>query len=116
MLGSGKTGRVRASATASSARSRDMYQRYAVALYRQALLTRDDPAAAGHVAGDVVANEYALAPGPERGEDDARYHLAEWVFLRCYRLVAAGAAGSPPQAIRRPRVRPGQQGAGNPSA
>ena len=66
MLGWGKTGRVRASATASSARSRDMYQGYAVALYRQALLTRDDPAAAGHVAGDVVASKYALAPGPER--------------------------------------------------
>ena len=42
MLGSGKTGRVRASATASSAPSRDSYQRYAVALYRQALLTLDD--------------------------------------------------------------------------
>ena len=63
MLGSGKTGRVRASATASSARSRDSYQRYAVALYRQALLTLDDPALAEHVVGDVVANEYELAPG-----------------------------------------------------
>ena len=63
MLGSGKTGRVRASATASSARSRDSYRRYAVALYRQALLTLDDPALAEHVVGDVVANEYELAPG-----------------------------------------------------
>ncbi len=72
MLGSGKAGRVRASAAAGPARSRDMYQRYAVALYRQALLTRDDPAAAGHIADDDVASEYALPPGQERGEDDAR--------------------------------------------
>jgi hypothetical protein len=94
MLGLGKAGRVRASAaaaTAGSARSRDMYQRYAVALYRQALLTLDDPAPAEHVVGDVVANEYAPAPDPGRGDDDARYHLAESVFLRCHRLVAGSA-------------------------
>jgi hypothetical protein len=94
MLGSGKTGRVRASATAataSSARSRDIYQHYAVALYRQALLTLDDSAPAEHVAGDVVANEYVPAPAPGRGEDDARYRLAESVFLRCHRLVAGPA-------------------------
>ena len=109
MLGSGKAGRVRASAAASPARSRDMYQHYAVALYRQALLTRDDPAAAGHVADDVVASEYALPPGPERGEDDARYHLAEWVVLRCYQLVAGPAQQDRHPGIRRPRVRPGQQ-------
>ena len=98
MLGSGKAGRVRASAAAGPARSRDMYQRYAVALYRQALLTRDDPAAAEHSADDV-ASVYALPPGPERGEDDARHHLAEWVVLRCYRLVAG-----PAQQDRRPRL------------
>jgi hypothetical protein len=97
MLGSGKTGRVRASATAataataSPARSRDIYQRYAVALYRQALLTLDDSAPAEHVVGDVGANEYVPAPGPGRGEDDARYHLAESVLLRCHRLVAGSA-------------------------
>ena len=99
MLGSGKVGRIRASAAAGPARSRDMYQRYAVALYRQALLTRDDPAAAGHIADDVVASEYALPPVPERGEDDARHHLAEWVVLRCYRLVAG-----PAQQDHRPRL------------
>ena len=91
MLGSGKTCRVRASATASSARSRDSYQRYAVALYRQALLTLDDPALAEHAVGDVVANEYELAPGAGRGEDDARYHLPESVFRRCHQLVAGSA-------------------------
>ena len=47
MLGWGQTDRVRASATASSARSRDSYQHYAVALYRQALLTPNNPVAAG---------------------------------------------------------------------
>ena len=88
MLGLGKTGRVRASATASSARSRDSYQHYAVALYRQALLTPDDPALAEHVVGDVLTNEDALDPGPERGEDDARHHLAELVFRRCHQLMA----------------------------
>jgi hypothetical protein len=67
-----------------------MYQRYAVALYRQALLTLNDSAPAERVVGDV-ANEYAPAPGPGRGEDDARYHLAESVFLRCHRLVAGSA-------------------------
>ena len=75
MLGSGKTGRVRASATASSARSRDVYQRYAVALYRQALLTLDDSAPAEHVVGDV-ANEYTLAPG--RGAAKTT-HVVTWL-------------------------------------
>ena len=91
MLGWGKTGSVRASATDSSDRSRDTYQNYAVALYRQALLTLDDSAPAEHVVGDVVANEYVPAPGPGRGEDDARYHLAESVFLRCHQLVVGSA-------------------------
>jgi len=87
MLRSGKSGSVRASVTASSARSRDSYQRYAVALYRQALLALDDSAPDEY----AVADECALAPGPERGEDDARYHLAESVFRCCYRLVAGSA-------------------------
>jgi hypothetical protein len=76
MLGLGETGKVRASATAGSARSRDSYQRYAVALYRQALLTPDDDA-------------YATSRG--RGGGDARSHLAESVFRRCYQLVAGPA-------------------------
>lgn len=116
MLGSGKTGRVRSSATASSARSRDSYQRYAVALYRQPLLTLDDSALAEHVVGDVVANEYELAPGAGRSED-ARYHLPESVFRRCHQLVAGSA-----QQDRRLGLFGGlgytrsQQSAGKPSA
>jgi hypothetical protein len=113
MLGSDKSGSVHASVTASSARSRDIYQRYAVALYRQALLALDDSAPAE----DAVADECALAPGPERGEDDARYHLAESVFRCCYRLVAGSARQD-----RRAGLSGGlwyirgQQSAGNPSA
>jgi hypothetical protein len=74
MLGLGvKTGTVRASAAANSARSRDIYRRYAVALYTQALLNVDDPASAEQVVYDVAVNECALALVPERGEDDARH-------------------------------------------
>jgi hypothetical protein len=76
MLGLGKTGAVRASATASPAHSRDIYQRYAVALYRQALLAPYDSALAEHAVCDVMVNECALAAMPDRGEDDARYPLA----------------------------------------
>jgi hypothetical protein len=91
MLGSSKTSAVRAFVTAGSTRSRDadLYRRYAAGLYRQALLTRGDPALAEHVVCDVIVNERALARMPARGEDDARYRLS----LRA-------------RAIRRPRVRP----------
>jgi hypothetical protein len=76
---------------ANPVRSQEIDQRYAVVLYRQALLDLDDPAAAGHVACDALVNEYALAAMPERGEDDARYRLAESVFRR-FRQLAAGSA------------------------
>jgi hypothetical protein len=72
MLGLAKTGTVRASAAASSGRSRDTYRRYALALYTQALLTVDDPASAERVVDGVAVNECALALVPERGEDDGR--------------------------------------------
>jgi hypothetical protein len=67
MFGWGKTGTVRASAMVGPARSQEIYQRYAVALYRQALLNLDDPASAGPVVGEAVVNECALAAMPERG-------------------------------------------------
>jgi hypothetical protein len=73
MLGLDKTGAVRASAAASSGRSRDIYRRYAVTLFTQALLTADDPASAEQIVCDVAVNERALALVPERGEDDARH-------------------------------------------
>jgi MYXO-CTERM domain-containing protein len=98
MPGLGKTGTVRGSARGSPARSQEIYQRYAVVLYRQALLNLDDPAPAGQVACDVLVNERALAAMPERDDDDdARYRLGESVFRR-FRQLAAG----PAQQDRRP--------------
>jgi hypothetical protein len=75
MLGTGMTGAVRAFVAAGSARSRDadLYRDYAAGLYRQALLTRGDPAWPEHVVCDVIVNEHALALMPERAEDDARH-------------------------------------------
>jgi hypothetical protein len=89
MLGSSKTGAVRAFVAGSSASSRDadLYRRYAARLYRQALLSRGDPLDE-HVVCDVIVNERALARMPERGEDDARYR-----------------PGPRSRANRRPRVR-----------
>ena len=76
MLRSGKNGTVRTFGPACSARSEDIYQRYASGLYRQAFLTLGDSALAVHVVRDVIADECALPPVPERGEDDARHRLA----------------------------------------
>jgi hypothetical protein len=120
MLGWGKAGTVRGSATVSPARSQETYQRHAVALYRQALLNPGDPALAGHVACDVLVNEGALAAMPERGEGNARYRLAESAGRRFGQLaIRAGVARSPLRAgsirsrvIRRPGVHPGQRPAG----
>ena len=111
MLGSGKTGAVRALVTASSARGRgaDLYRRYAAGVYRQALLTRGDPPLAEHVVCDVIVNERALARMPERGEDDARYRLTESVLRRCQQLAAG-----PAWQARRPGRRP--SGAALPNA
>ena len=85
---SGKNGTVRTLVPACSARSQDMYQRYASGLYRQAFLTLGDSALAVHVVRDVIADECALPPAPEFGEDDARHRLAESVFRRCQQLSA----------------------------
>jgi hypothetical protein len=97
MLGSSKTGAVRAFVTAGSTRSRDadLYRRYAAGLYRQALLTRADSAVAEHVVCDVIVNERALARMPERGDDDARYRrdmAALWHAVK--RRLARGPAKS----------------------
>ena len=88
MLRSGKNGTVRTFVPACSARSKDMYQRYASGLYRQAFLTRGDSAFAVHVVRDVIADECALPPTPEFSQDDARHGLAESVFRRCQQLAA----------------------------
>jgi hypothetical protein len=95
MLGWGKTGAVRARVTVGSPRNRDadLYRRYAVGLYRQALLSRCDPALAEHVACDVVVNDRALARIPEHREGDARYRLTGSVLRRCRQLASSAARG-----------------------
>ena len=59
MLSWGKTGTVHASATVSPARSQEIYQRYAVALYRQALLNPGDPAHPGQRRAGIHPREMA---------------------------------------------------------
>jgi hypothetical protein len=92
MLGSGKTGAVRALVTVGSTRSRDadLYRCYAAGLYRQALLTRGDPALAEHVVCDVIVNERALARMPERGDDSARYRRDMGAFWHAVMRKLAG--------------------------
>ena len=82
MPGLGKTAVVPGSAEVSPARNQAIYRRYAVALYRQALLNLVAPAPAGHVAGDALVNERALAAIPERGTRAARYRRAGPVSRR----------------------------------
>jgi hypothetical protein len=88
MVRSGKHGAVRPPGTATSSRDRDIYQRYATGLYRQAFLTLGDSALAEHVVRDVIVDECALAPAPGYGEGDAPGRLAESVFRRCQQLAA----------------------------
>jgi hypothetical protein len=99
MLGLGNTGTVRGSAPVSPARSQEIYQRYAAALYWQALLNLDDPASAGPVAGDALVNECALAAIQGRGKDDTRFGLG-YIRLRAVlrRLTTSpSAAGNSDQ-------------------
>lgn len=88
MLGLGKNGTVGVFAKASSARSRDIYQRYATGLSRQAFLALGDLALAEYVTREVIVDECALSPVPGQGEDDMRHRLAESVFRRCQQLAA----------------------------
>jgi hypothetical protein len=106
MLGSEKTGAVRALVAAGPARSQvaDVYRHYAAGLYRQALLTRGDPASAEHVVYDVIVNERALARMPERAENGARYRrdaAALWhAVMR--RLASSSAVAEDDNQVRRP--------------
>lgn len=88
--------------TASSPRSHDadVYRRYAATLYRQALLTRNDPALAEHVGCDVITDECALAAIAEHGDDESRYRRAESVLRRCRQLAPSARRGrSAPRAL-----------------
>jgi hypothetical protein len=99
MPGFGKSGTVHIPVTVSSGCSRDadIYDRYAVGLYRQALLTLCDPALAEHVVSDVIVDECVLFPPQGRGEADASRRLAESAFRRCQQM-AAGHDRIPAQA------------------
>jgi len=78
MVGLGKTGTVRASATASQ----DSYQRYAIALYRQALLTPDDSA----LAKSVLRRLHQLVVGP--AQQDRRPGLLGGLgYIRASRVL-----------------------------
>ena len=100
MLGVGKAGTVRASATASSAHSQDIYQRYAAVLYRQALLTIGDSASAEHVVCDALVNERALAAmpgaatsGPAECPGSIRRELAALLRAALRKLTSAPSGG-----------------------
>ena len=59
MLSWGKTGTAHASAAVRPARSQEIYQRYAVALYRQALLNPGDPVHPGQRRAGLHPREMA---------------------------------------------------------
>jgi hypothetical protein len=101
MLGSGKSGAVRSGAAVGSAHSQDadIYGRYAVGLYRQALLTLVYSALGEQVVCDVTASE--SSPVPERAEDDTRRRLAKSIFWRCQQL-AEGSAWQDRRSRQRP--------------
>jgi transglutaminase-like putative cysteine protease len=61
MFSWGKTSATRSSVAPGPARCQEIYQRYAVALYRQVLLHPGDRVPAGSGAGDPIVNERALA-------------------------------------------------------
>ena len=100
MFGFGKTSTVPAEAGSDRSQDADIYDRFGVGLYRQALLTLSDPALAEHVVCHVIVDECALSPPPGRGEADARHRLAESAFRRCQQL-AAGHGRSPGRHLQR---------------
>jgi hypothetical protein len=63
MLGLAKTRTARAAAAASQARSQVVYQRYAAALYRQALLAPDEDDAGSRLAESIVRRSHQLVTG-----------------------------------------------------
>ncbi len=69
MLGLSKASTAGASATADSARSRDMYQRYAATLYREALPALDDSAYPRHMAALWRAVLRRLTPASAAAQD-----------------------------------------------
>jgi hypothetical protein len=75
--------------SAPGAEARDIYERHADGLYRQAVLTLGDSGAAGGIVADVLIAEYARSQVP--GDDAAvGRRLAVSVYWRC-QWAALGA-------------------------
>jgi hypothetical protein len=93
MPGSGTPTAARPAVMAREARDRDVriYDRHAVGLYRQALLTLGDTELAGQVVGDVITAECVRTPPPARDDGDADHRLAVLAYRRCRDL--AGGTG-----------------------
>jgi hypothetical protein len=76
MLGFSKTTVALSSVTASTPgdRDADVYDRHAAGLYRQALLTLDDPGMAEQVVSDVIVGECVRSSAPAHPLGDPRRH------------------------------------------
>jgi predicted DNA-binding protein (UPF0251 family) len=70
------------------ARAAEIYDRYAIAVFRQALLMLDDEVQAARVALDVIADECASPPASADDGDRASRRLAVSVLQRCEQLTA----------------------------
>jgi hypothetical protein len=94
MTVSGKTRRARVAVKASAARDRaaDLYDRYAAALYRQAVLTLGDATLAEQAVCDVIAAECARPRAPEDGRDDTDRRLVVMAYRRCRELAGGPRA------------------------
>jgi DNA-binding CsgD family transcriptional regulator len=93
------TGRGSVPDTAAGRKDKDIYDRYADSLYRQALLTLEDCALAEQVVSDIVVGECVQAAAAVRGQDPAR-RMAVSAYWRCMDL-AASPARAPGASVRR---------------
>jgi hypothetical protein len=114
MLGSGRASRARMSVTASGPgdRGAEIYEQYAAALYRQALLTLDDAGLAEQVVCDILVDECIRPPSAAGGgsASSARCRLAVSAYRRCQELAAAPGWREHSPAQRPPARPPGCAG------
>jgi hypothetical protein len=68
-------------------RDAEVYDRHAPWLYRQALLTLDDPERAEQVVSDVIVDECVRPPAPAAHDDTASHRLAVAAYRRCEELA-----------------------------
>jgi len=88
-------------------RAAEVYDRHAVAVYRQALLMLADEDMAGQVACDVITGECARAAAAPGDQDSASRRLAMSVLRRCQELLDSRARQD-----RAGRRRPARRDAG----